>query len=71
MESNICIDDFPIEDTTYTKEIIGSLLHVARFTRFDLLFSVHYASLKPNEGILKRIFRYIAGTRDNCRRYRV
>jgi hypothetical protein len=70
MESNICIDDFPNQDTTYTKEIIGSLLHLARFTRFDLLFSVHYASLKPNEAVLKRILRYIAGTRDNSFSYK-
>jgi hypothetical protein len=70
MESNISIDDYPIEDTTFTKEIIGSLLHLARFTRFDLLFSVHYSSLRPNVGILKRIMRYLCGTKTHSFSFR-
>jgi histone deacetylase 1/2 len=65
MEQNITVDDYELEDTTSNKEIIGSLLHLARFARFDLLFSVHYASLRPNMAILKRILRYVCGTKSH------
>jgi hypothetical protein len=65
MEQNITVDDYELEDTTSNEEIIGSLLHLARFARFYLLSSVHYASLRPNMAILKRILRYVCGTKSH------
>jgi len=46
-------------------KIIGSLLHIARFGRWDVLFAVNYIASAPTQEAGLKVLQYLKGTRDN------
>ncbi|UYV75826.1 hypothetical protein LAZ67_13001452 [Cordylochernes scorpioides] len=70
-----CQDSKPVDRTLY-QEMIGSLMHLATGTRPDISFNVSNLSRFCNDARevhltgVKRIYRYLKGTRDKMLRYK-
>ncbi|UYV66039.1 hypothetical protein LAZ67_3006262 [Cordylochernes scorpioides] len=72
---NECQDSKPVDRTLY-QEMIGSLMYLATGTRPDISFNVSNLSRFCNDARevhltgVKRIYRYLKGTRDKMLRYK-